>query len=186
MKLLSLFAALLFAAAAHADCTPSSESWITLEVVAAEIAGTEAVQVIDIDRAGCASLRYASFDARAGVYRRQLSGPERTALAAELQQRGVLAFDSAAVQRAVEAGERQFRLGLKRGGAERFAVADGDTYRLSIDDAAGAVQIEWYAPKQFAPRHRDVKALTDLVGLIESLQKIAATAGKTRIADATP
>lgn len=181
MKLLSLFAALLFARAVHADCTPSPESWITLEVVAAEVAGTEPVEVIDIDRAGCAIVRYASFDTRAGLYRRQLSEAELVALTAELKRREILSFDATAVQRALETRKRSTGTG-----GEYFVVPGGDTYRLSIEDAAGAVRIEWVAPKQEAQRYRDMKALTDLVGLIETLQTLAANDSKTRIAKVTP
>lgn len=176
---------------ARADCTPQAQSWITLEVIASEPAGDEAVEVIDIDRGGCATLRYASFDRRAGLYRRQLSADERKALADEIDRRAILHFDSAATRHAIAQRERSFRAGLLATdalatGAERFRVECGDTYRLVVDDAAGAVQIEWYAPKQFAPRHREVTALTDLVGMIESLQKLAGSEARTRIADVTP
>lgn len=181
MKLLPLFAALLFARAAHADCTPSSESWITLEVVAAEIAGTEPVEVVDIDRAGCTTVRYANFDTRAGLYRRQLSKAELAALATELKRREILSFDATAVHRALDMRKRSTGTG-----GEYFVVADGDTYRLSIEDTAGAVRIEWVAPKQEAQRHRDMKALSHLVGLIETLQTLAANENKTRIAEVTP
>lgn len=181
MPLPALFAALLFAGAAHADCAPSAETWITLEVVAAEIAGTEPVEIVDIDRAGCAIVRYASFDTRAGLYRRQLSEAELAALAAELKRREILSFDTTAVQRALETRKRSTGTG-----GEYFVVADGDTYRLSIEDAAGAVRIQWVAPKQEAQRYSDVKALSHLVGLIETLQTLAANENKTRIAEVTP
>ncbi len=181
MKLLPWFAALLFSGAAHADCTPSTESWITLEVVAAEIADTEPVEVVDIDRAGCTIVRYASFDTRAGLYRRQLSKAEIAALAAELKRREILSFDATAVHRALESRKRSIGAG-----GEYFVVADGDTYRLNIEDAAGAVRIEWVAPKQEAQRYRDMKALIGLVGLIETVQKLAANDSKTRIAEVTP
>lgn len=189
-----LLVAILFAiaaSAAHANCTPQAASWITLEVIASEPAGDEPVEVIDIDHSGCATLRYASFDRRAGLYRRQLSLDERKALAGEIDRRSILRFDSAATRHAIAQRERRFRAGLlatdaPAAGAERFRVECGDTYRLRIDDTAGAVQIEWYAPKQIATRHREVTALTDLVAMIESLQTLAASEARIRIADVTP
>lgn len=185
MKLL-LSLLLIHAGFASAQCVPQANSWLTLEVVASEPAMDEAVEVIDIDSAGCASIRYASFDQRAGLYRRQLSPSEVDALATRIAQHDLAAFDAEAVRSAISQREHQFRVGLLGDGPERFVVACGDTYRLQIASAGKNTQIEWYAPKQIAQRHPEVTALNALVGLIEHLQAVAAVAGRTRIATVSP
>ena len=89
--------ALLLAAALSATpvaaCEPQSRPWITLEVLAAEPAGDDAAQIVDIDAAGCATLRFAAFYRHAGLYRRQLDANELTALRDELARGSLLRFD---------------------------------------------------------------------------------------------
>jgi hypothetical protein len=173
-------------APANAQCTPGENPWITLEVVASEPAIDEALEVIDIDRSGCLSVRRASFDLRAGLYRRQLSVSERDALGSAIDRNAILQFDSNAVESAVSRNDTDLRQSLVAGQPERFAVACGETYRLSVDDGADAARIQWYAPKQIAQRHPQVRALTDLVAMIDTLQSIAAVDGATRVAPVSP
>jgi hypothetical protein len=186
MRSLLILSALCAAGAARADCTPQADSWITLEVVAAEIAGDEAVELVDIDRNGCATIRYASFDRRAGLYRRQLQGDERAQIATLIEQGSVMRFDTKSVQAQIAAAEDRARSGLLAGQPERSVVACGDTYRLSIETVTDTVHAEWYAPKQAIVRHPDVTALSGLVAVIESVQRAAAADGKDRIAEVQP
>jgi hypothetical protein len=182
MKSLLCLLLLGLAGSVAAQCAPA-DPWITLEVMAGEIAADEPVEVVDVDRRGCATLRWAAFDTRAGLWRRQLSKPERAALDTAIVERKLLQFDATAVQKAVAARDGALRKSAPAGVSQRHAVADGDTYRLSIDDPRGVARIEWYAPKQVAKRHADVAALQDLVALIAQLQALAAADGKTRLAD---
>lgn len=160
-------ALVLFAFTANATC--GGEPWLTLEVVAGELAGDGLAEFVEIDRDGCVLSQYAAFDTRAGQYMRQLSAAEQSSLATELSESDLLGYDAQAHRAERAAAER---LRVTTGTGEIHYVADADWVRLRLRDSSGSVQlVEWPSPQLYAeldPTDARLRRLADFVGRLRA------------------
>jgi hypothetical protein len=179
-----LLAAALMPAVAGANCEAPEAVWINLEVVSPLAGFNEPTVWIDITRDGCLTTRYPSFDRRAGVYQRELGPAELAKLADRLSRSDVARYDSAAVRAQIAATET---LRARAAGyASHFVVADGDLYRLRIDDAGLTTQIQAEAPRRFSAQFPDVAALKGLIEFVDALEAAATDPATRRVAEVTP
>lgn len=172
----------LFSLVANASC--SGEPWLSLEVVAGELAGDGLAEFVEIDGDGCVLSQYAAFDTRAGQYVRQLSAAEQSSLATALGESALLGYDAQAHRAERAAAER---LRAASGTGELHYVADADWIRLRIRDSSGSVQlIEWPSPQLYAeldPSDTRLRRLADFVG---RLRAEGDDARRTRAAGGSP
>lgn len=171
-------------AAAEADCETPDAVWISLEVTAPLAGSREAAVWTEITRDGCLTTRYPSFDRRAGLYQRELGPTELAKLADTVRRSAVARYDAVAVQAQIAETETLRARATARD--MHFLVADGDIYRLRIEDAGLTTQIQVEAPRQFSAQFPDVAGLKGLLELVDALDAAAADPSRRRVAAVTP
>ncbi|UXI70250.1 hypothetical protein [Tahibacter amnicola] len=183
MRFVLTAALLLLVPAAHATCAGDAKPWLTLEIIASEYAGSEAAETVDVSPDGCATIRYGSFDVRAGIYQRQLGTKEFDALAQTVVEHRLADLDTAALETAVANHEQMLRSGLRVDQPALFEVSDGDVTRILINQGGKAQVIEWYALQQSAHRYKEISQYTGLVRFVEQMRAVAAHDGKAKVAE---
>jgi len=162
-------------ASAQAAC--DGEPWISLEIVAGEIAGDALAEFVEIDREGCVLSFYPEFDLRAGLYERQLSRGERQALSDAVVGSRALEFDPAALR----ARQQQRAQPIEAGGqGQLYYVAGADLVKLRINADNAEQLIEWPSPELYADLMVDDVPLRKLADLIKRIRVEGADPRRSR------
>ncbi len=174
---LLLVAAMLLApwATAHAAC--DGEPWISLEIVAGELAGDALAEFIEVDQEGCVLSFYPEFDLRAGLYERQLSRGERQGLSDAVSDSDALVFNPAALRARLQ----QRAQPVEEGGlGQLYYVAGADSVKLRINTGNAEQLIEWPSPELYAELIVDDIPLQKLAALISRIRAEGADPRRNR------
>lgn len=178
-----LAATLALAPWSSASAACAGESWISLEIVAGEVAGNVLAEFVEIDRQGCVVSYYADFDLRAGLYERQLSAGDRQSLADHVADNAIVALDMDAVR----AGQTQRALPIPLGGlAQVHHVADADRVTIRIRDRGSERVIEWPSPEIYAELIPEDAQLQKLAAFVKRIRAEGADTRRTQSAGGRP
>jgi hypothetical protein len=174
--LLVLLTGLLLPRLAAGQC--GGPEWISLEIIAGEIAGAVAVERVEIDADGCTRSHYPVFDRRAGTFDHHLGATQRALLADVLVANRILEFDAARERAALLAAEMHR---AKRAGGEVHYVADADLYRLRIVQHGREHVIEWPAPELELEQRGAVPALQRLAAVTRAVREAGEQARRSAL-----
>ncbi len=174
------------AAEAKQACAVGATPWLSLTIRAGTAISVKDREIsVRVHDNGCVELHRPSFYRQPGDYRLALTATELAELRAQADPAKLRGFDAAKLR--AEIAEVQ-QVGAKSGsgGAEAFAVLDGDLIALEWRDGGKRSAAAWPAVHEYAEHYPEIGALQSFSAVAKAVQALLARDGAIAVAGAAP